>query len=546
VTDTVVAIGEAAVGDPQQMEVLRGLLELAPDAMVIAGHDGRIVLVNDQTVNLFGYDRDELIGSTIELLVPERFRERHSSHRSIYATDPHTRAMGQGLELFGRRKDATEFPVEISLSPLGTSAGPLVASAIRDITARKRSDEQFRALLEAAPDAMVIVDAGGEIVLVNAQTERLFGYDREELLGQPVELLVPERFRGRHASHRHGYGADPHTRSMGEGLELYGRRRDGSEFPVEISLSPLETEDGTLVSSAIRDITARRKAEQDASHYAAVVASSHDAIIAKDLDGVITSWNYGAERLYGYTPAEARGKSISMLVPPGYDDELQDILRRVRSGERVDDETVRARKDGTHVDVSLTISPIRDRSGGVIGASTIARDISSRLRYQEQLRFLAEHDALTGALNRRRFERDVSDQVGRARRYGEHAALLVIDIDRFKSINDNYGHRTGDKTLKTIAGALTSRLRETDVVARLGGDEFAVLLPYANEAQAQVVADSLRRMIGACTVDTPGGERLALSVSVGVVVIDERTESDEAALAAADRAMYREKGRSSV
>jgi diguanylate cyclase (GGDEF)-like protein/PAS domain S-box-containing protein len=379
-------------------------------------------------------------------------------------------------------------------------------------------------------------------VLVNAQTEKLFGYAREELLGQKVELLVPDRFHQRHSGHREQYSNDPHTRAMGAGLELYGRRNDGTEFPVEISLSPLETEDGTLVSSAIRDITDRKRSEAAASHFAAVVASSHDAIIGKDLDGVVVSWNAGAERLYGYSEAEARGRTISMLVPPGHEDELPEILRKIRTGERVDDyETVRSRKDGTQVDVSLTVSPIRNREGAVIGASTIARDISARLRYQGQLRFLAEHDALTGARNRRRFERDISEQVGRARRYGEHAALLIIDVNNFKQINDTYGHRIGDRVLKAIAAALSRRLRETDIVARLGGDEFGVLLPYASESQATLVCDALRTAISECDVDTGDGPRVRMSASIGLVLIDETTVSDEAILTEADRAMYREK-----
>ena len=262
----------STIKDVTQLKVLReaklleaqfrNLLESTPDAIIMVNVTGQIILVNAQAETVFGYRRTQLVGRPVEMLLPERFRTPHNTHRRNFFAQPRTRTMGVGLDLYGLRSDGEEFPVEISLSPLVTDEGTMVMSAVRDVSARQRAEQKFRALLEAAPDAMVIVGRDGTIALINSQTEKLFGYQRAELLGKAVEILVPERYRGKHAGHRGSFFSQPRARAMGAGLELFGLRRDGSEFPVEISLSPLETEEGLYVSSAIRDATARKLYEQ--------------------------------------------------------------------------------------------------------------------------------------------------------------------------------------------------------------------------------------------------------------------------------------------
>lgn len=363
----------------------QGFLEAVPDAMIVVGPNG-IVFANRHTERLFGYDRTELFGNPVEVLIPERFRAHHPAHRKAFFKEPKVRTMGSGLELFGLRKDESEFPVEISLSPLNAGDGSLIVSAIRDVTERKKAEAKFHGLMESAPDAMVLVDRNGRITLVNIQTEKLFGYSREELMGKEVEILMPPRFRTHHSAHRNGFFGDPKPRSMGSGLDLYGLRKDGSEFPVEISLSPLETEDGTFISSAIRDVTERKKAEELRSRIAAIVDSSEDAISSGTLDGVFMSWNRGAERIFGYLAPEVIGKPFSMMTSVPHQEEERNSLKRIAIGERIEHfDTKRRAKDGREIDVSMTLSPIRNSRGMVVGVSMVARDITERKRMEETL-----------------------------------------------------------------------------------------------------------------------------------------------------------------
>jgi PAS domain S-box-containing protein len=268
--------------------------------------------------------------------------------------------------------------------------------------------------VEAFPDALVAVENDGTIVQTNTQTEELFGYGREELLGQKVEILVPERYRRPHHGHREDFAHNPKIRRMGAGLDLYGRRKDGSEFPVEISLSPISLGERKVVLSAIRDISDRKRIEEELRHahaelsrrtaqqigeyrgqLASIVDSSDDAIIGKDLQGRITAWNRGAERIYGYSSEEMIGKNVSVLAPGDRPDEIPQILERIRRGESVEHfDSVRVAKDGRRLDVSISVSPIREAGGKVIGASAIARDITAQKRAEGHLRQAQKMEAI--------------------------------------------------------------------------------------------------------------------------------------------------------
>jgi len=314
---------------------LRAAVESAPSGLIMVDRDGRIVLVNQQIERQFGYPREELLGQTVDVLVPDRFRAPHAGYRADFLSSPSVRAMGAGRDLYGRRKDGSEFPVEIGLTPVATEDGMFVLSSVVDISARKRAEARFRAAVESSPNGMVMVDADGLVVLVNREVERLFGYERDELLGQPIEMLVPERFRKGHPEFRLHYLKKPGVRAMGEGRELFGLCKDGSEVPVEIGLNPIETDDGVFVLSSIVDISYRVAADEEKRHLEELLLQSQkmEALgtlaggVAHDFNNVLAGILSHAELLQDSLGDDGPLAELDELI--GFANRGKDVVDRI-------------------------------------------------------------------------------------------------------------------------------------------------------------------------------------------------------------------------
>jgi PAS domain S-box-containing protein len=521
----------------------RGLLEAAPDAMVVVNPSGDIVLLNVQAEKQFGYSRDELVGQKVKSIIPQGFAERLIADGTRSAADALAQQIGTGIELVGRRKDGSEFPLEIMLSPLESTEGILVTAAIRDISARKqaeghlaqieerrrlgadalreseeryrmlldgvqtyaifmmdaqgnvlswnagaertkgytsaqiighnfscffppedikrgrpeevlrittasgRHEEQgmrvrkdgsrflasivftalrdsagklrgfsefshdlseskesgakYRALLEAAPDAMVVVDQGGKIILLNVQAEKTFGYSRDELVGQQVKNIIPEGFAERLIADGTRSAAEALAQQIGTGIELIGRRKDGSEFPIEIMLSPLENAEGILVTAAIRDISARKRAEEalrrSEESYRLIVSNAKDyAMFMLDTTGSVATWNAGAERMKGFNADEIIGQNFSRFytAEDKRDGKPAFGLEQATTHQRYEDEGWRVRKDGSRYFADVVITALRDQTGRLRGFGKIIRDITERKLGESKLLMLAERLSL--------------------------------------------------------------------------------------------------------------------------------------------------------
>ncbi|MGA8409785.1 MAG: PAS domain S-box protein [Candidatus Acidiferrales bacterium] len=378
------------------------LLDLTHDAIFVRNLKSEILYWNRAAERIYGWSAEEARGKISHELLQTVFpKDLAEIQTETLATGTwegqlrHTSRNGSAVTVYSRwavRYDTDGNPES-------------VLESNRDVTKNKLDEQKFRNLLEAAPDAIVIVNQGGQIQLVNAQTEKLFGYSRDELVGMAVEILVPQRFQLRHAGHREAYAHAPQPRSIGSGLELYGRRKDGSEFPLEISLGPLQTAEGTLTSASIRDVSERKPlAEQFREHelrFRLLIDAVKDyAIISLDPGGMVTTWNAGAQRLKGYAAEEIIGRHLSVLYPPEAlaDGRLDDELLEAEASGHVEAQGWRVRKDGSRFWAEVVTTALRDSGGKLLGFAKIDKDITARRETEEQIQ------KLNLELNQRVFE----------------------------------------------------------------------------------------------------------------------------------------------
>ena len=387
--------GASQEGTSTSARQFESLLEAVPDAMVGVDQAGAIRFVNRQTELLFGYDRADLVGQPIETLVPESLQQVHTGLREGYVAAPRTRAMGADLELSGRQADGTVFPVDVSLSHIDAEDGALVIATVRDMTDRKKAEEECRrsdrltALIEFSGEAIISITLDGIVTSWNPAAERLLGYSSEEIIGTSGRVLSPEDRTDEMSVILATIRAGQHV----EHLETACVRKDGTVITVSLTVSPVCDAAGALigVSTIAHDVTKQKESFESARNLTAIVNDSDDAIIGKTLDNIVTSWNPAAERMYGYSSEEIIGKSCGLLCPVDRSNEACAALARIRDGQHVEHfETIRVRRDGTLFPVSISISPVCDADGTIIGATTITRDMSKQKQAFESARSMIE------------------------------------------------------------------------------------------------------------------------------------------------------------
>ena len=527
--------------------LLAAVLDSSGDAIVSIDEQGCFTTWNASASELLGYTREEALGRPVTTVVPDEQREDYEQHLAALRRGETV----LGWETVRRRPDGSVVDVDITASALRDGDGRIAGAIanIRDISERKSAEHRFQSLLEAAPDGIVIVDEDGRITLVNAEVERMFGYAPDELVGEPVERLLPVGLAAAHRRECADYQSHADVRPMSDLADLVGRHRDGHEIPVEVSLSPMHSGTGMRVIAAVRDVTERRRAAHAlAESEERFRRSFHDSgvgmalVVPNGASGDVLEMNEALTSLIGYTLDEYRALGALAVVHPDDLPPLAEQILEINNGatDVVRTEVRLIDAQGSLLWTAVTFSLVRDSAGDPVHVVVQVLDVGERTRFQQQLQYLADHDSLTGLYNRRRFEQELEREVTTARRYGHASAVLVLDLDHFKLVNDSLGHAAGDDLITVVASLLTRRLRQSDIIGRMGGDEFAIILPRADEAEARRTGEILLREVRADAAAAKVSGAGRVTASVGVSLFGQRSTAvgAEELLAEADIAMY--------
>jgi diguanylate cyclase (GGDEF)-like protein/PAS domain S-box-containing protein len=550
---------EAAANAKSQMEAISRSQMIVEFAM-----DGAILYANENYLEVFGYSADDLRGKFHSVLVPEEDRAT-PEYREFW--DALRRGEFRRGEFRRIAKDGSEVWIEASYNPILDRNGvPVrVVKFSANVTERVRmqgairdAESRTKAILDNVVDGIISIDAAGTIVSINPAGVRMFEYEAAEVIGQNVKMLMPEPDRGGHDGHLARYRSTGKTRIIGVGRELDGLAKSGRTFPMELTITEVSVGEKRLFVGVVRDITERKRAEHEARKARAfresLIENSPAAIIVTDVDFTISAMNPAAQKLlwyqpeelvgrgtplifYDHTQAEARTKRLAAETGAFFAGDEAGLAAPEITGLREAEWTF-FRKGGSTVIVQVTVTALNSEDGEPTGYMITAYDVSERKRREEYISHLAHHDVLTGLPTRQLLMDRLEMMLARSRRFSSKSALLMIDLNNFKQVNDSLGHHVGDRLLIQVAERLRSAVRTMDTVARMGGDEFVVLISDIESASSaeQVAA----KLLSAFRAPFSLGDQNDFDVhaSIGVCVFPEGGADANALLRNADIAMY--------
>jgi len=505
------------------------------DAFFMLNGQGRIIWANDRAEALYGSAGSSFKGkSFLDLRAPDCTPRFKSSDEE---------AGGLIYEILHHRSDGTTFPVEVSLRTTRQDDHDLTLAIVRDMSQSKAYEEkeQSEALVfEQTRDGVVITDAETRIIAVNAAFTKITGYEEAEVLGQDPRILSSGRHDNKFYTELWDVISD---KGYWQG-EIWNRRRDGSIICVWQTISAVYNDDGSVRNyfSVFTDITERKAQDEKLRFHSQILDMIGEAVIATDVDGRITYWNDRAEEMYGWKEEEVLGRNIVEVTPSMATQDLaQDIMGDLLNGAtKWSGEFEVQRRDGTSFNALVTTSQISDEDGNLVGMIGVSMDISDRKEAEERLFYLAQYDSLTDLPNRNLFMDRLEQAILRARRHNNSMALMFLDLDRFKEINDTLGHLAGDMLLCKVAERLTSNLRDVDTIARLGGDEFIILLEQVrDQREIEMVVNKILDFFAAPF--SINENDVFVPPSIGITVYPDDADNARELLKAADIAMYEAK-----